>query len=132
MGIDLTAGGWTPKTGKIKKMCETVKKLKLTEQDPTPSHDATPWLSGQLPSTQRAVEEDPGVTEAVAAEAAAAEAVAAETVAAEAVTGASGAATMAAGAAGSLAYNHTGLKAKNCNSLSVNVSINVCDFLKGR
>jgi hypothetical protein len=34
MGIDLTAGGWTPKTGKIKKMCETVKKkLKLTEQD---------------------------------------------------------------------------------------------------
>ncbi len=72
--------------------------------------------------------------EAVAAEAVAAEAVAAEALAAEAVTGASGATTMAAGAAGSLAYNHTGLKAKkakNCNSLSVNVSINVCDFLKG-
>jgi hypothetical protein len=33
MLIDYTAGGWTPKTGKIKKMRETVKKLKLTKQD---------------------------------------------------------------------------------------------------
>ncbi len=33
MVADLTSGGWTPKPGKIKKLCETLEKLKLTESD---------------------------------------------------------------------------------------------------
>ncbi len=33
MVVDLTSGGWTPKPGKIEKLCETLEKLKLTESD---------------------------------------------------------------------------------------------------
>jgi hypothetical protein len=33
MVVDLTSGGWTPKSGKIKKLCETLEKLNLTEFD---------------------------------------------------------------------------------------------------
>ncbi len=31
MVVDLTSSGWTPKPGKIKKLCETLEKLNLTE-----------------------------------------------------------------------------------------------------
>jgi hypothetical protein len=33
MVADLTSGGWTPKSGRIEKLCETLKKLNLTEFD---------------------------------------------------------------------------------------------------
>ncbi len=33
MVIDLTNSGWTPKPGKIEKLCETLEKLNLTEFD---------------------------------------------------------------------------------------------------
>ncbi len=33
MIVDLTSSGWTPKPGKIKKLCETLEKLNLTEID---------------------------------------------------------------------------------------------------
>jgi hypothetical protein len=33
MVVDLTSGGWTPKTGKIEKLCEVLEKLNLTEID---------------------------------------------------------------------------------------------------
>ncbi len=50
----------------------------------------------------------------------------------EAVTGAIGAVTMAAGPLVSSTDNRTDLKAKNYNSLSVNVSLKICDYLKGK
>ncbi len=31
--VDLTSSGWTPKPGKIEKLCETLQKLNLTEID---------------------------------------------------------------------------------------------------
>jgi hypothetical protein len=31
MVVDLTSGDWTPKPGKIEKLCETLEKLNLTE-----------------------------------------------------------------------------------------------------
>jgi hypothetical protein len=31
MVVDLTSSGWTPKPGKIEKLCETLEKLNLTE-----------------------------------------------------------------------------------------------------
>ncbi len=31
--VDLTSSGWTPKPGKIEKLCETLEKLNLTEID---------------------------------------------------------------------------------------------------
>ncbi len=33
MVVELTSGGWTPKPGKIKNLCETLEKLKLMESD---------------------------------------------------------------------------------------------------
>jgi hypothetical protein len=33
MVIDLTVNGWVPKSGKIEKLCDTLKKLNLTEKD---------------------------------------------------------------------------------------------------
>ncbi len=33
MVIDLTVSGWVPKSGKIEKLCDTLKKLTLTEKD---------------------------------------------------------------------------------------------------
>jgi hypothetical protein len=33
MVVDLTTGGWNPKSGKIEKLCETLEKLNLTEFD---------------------------------------------------------------------------------------------------
>ena len=33
MVVDLTSRGWTPKPGKIEKLCETLEKLNLTEID---------------------------------------------------------------------------------------------------
>ncbi len=33
MVVDLTSSGWTPKPGKIEKLCETLEKLNLTEFD---------------------------------------------------------------------------------------------------
>jgi hypothetical protein len=33
MVVDLTSSGWTPKPGKIEKLCETLEKLNLTEID---------------------------------------------------------------------------------------------------
>jgi hypothetical protein len=33
MIVDLTSSGWTPKPGKIEKLCETLEKLNLTEND---------------------------------------------------------------------------------------------------
>jgi hypothetical protein len=33
MVVDLTNSGWTPKPGKIEKLCETLEKLNLTKID---------------------------------------------------------------------------------------------------